>query len=75
MTVLSRSQEILPGPLYIIIHVTNATAKFEVAMSNGLPGDAIKRRYIIYKNSDRWTDIGMKLIIYPFYIKKKGGKK
>ena len=35
---------------YPLHHVTNATANFEIAVSNDLGGDAITRRYIIYKD-------------------------
>ena len=38
------TQDVAQYPLH---HVTNSDTKFEVAMSNGLGGDAITSRYII----------------------------
>ena len=40
----SRAHKMLPSTLY----VTNAFAKFEAAMSNGLGGDAFTRKYIVW---------------------------
>ena len=51
--------------LYPLQHVTYAAAKFEVAMSNSLGGDAFTRKNII------WLDLGVKVTqdvaLYPLH--------
>ena len=60
----------------MLLSTPYSPAKFEVAASKGLGGDAFTRiRTYIHTDRQRdrqWTDFDAKLI-FPFFLKKKNG--
>ena len=63
LTLVKVTQNIAKCSLH---HVTYAHAKFEVAMSNGLGGDAFTKK-IHYMTFDLWVKVTQKVAQYPLH--------
>ena len=63
----------LPSGQYPLHHVTYSAAKFEVATSNRLVGDAFTRNMADIQTDGRTTDRLLYVINILFFLKKKVG--